>query len=113
MPKPRCSAEFIEGQLAGQTCVGCAGFAPDGKAPGSNGKAPRQMWATIPRLETPAVSAGAQRKVPPLVVDRLGRSFSGNWKAEEAAARINRPDRNPAVAPTELPGFGFLSEVFD
>lgn len=95
MPKPRCSAEYLEDTLNTQPlCVGCGGFEPAGVSGRSHGKAARRMWAPIPRVESPKSSAGASPSQPPVTVDRFGRQFGGNWSAAETAAKINRADVN-------------------
>lgn len=108
MPIPsRCSAEFLEGKLNEPICVGCGGFVPDGVSGRSGGKAPRKMWATIPRIESPAISVGARPSNPPPVVDGHGRMFGGNWSAVAAAKRINRADENSPDL-SEAAAFGFF-----
>ena len=104
MPKSRCSAEFIEDKLGAPICVGCDGFVPAGKVKASNGKGKRRMWAPIPIFETQATPASIRPSTPPLVVDRFNRKFGGNWKTQEAAARINRPI-------DEIFGHGFFDEM--
>lgn len=95
MPISRCSAEYLEDALNTQPlCVGCGGFSPDGLSRRSHGKAGRQMWATIPRVESSKPSVGAPPSQPPVTVDKFGRKFGGNWNAAETAAKINRADVN-------------------
>lgn len=92
MPKPRCSAEYLEDAFDTQPlCVGCGGFVPDGLSRRSGGKAPRRMWAPIPVTKLPIQElSGASPSQPPVTVDGFGRQLGGNWQALEAAARINR-----------------------
>lgn len=83
MPKPRCSAEFLDESCRGPILVGSNGFADGG--PTKDGK---RTYRPIPVFQSPAHCSGA-KPTSDVIMDLLGRKWGGNPKAAAVARRMN------------------------